>query len=37
MPGLQGDPISSAWISTDDDRRFAFVEFRTMEVTNASR
>lgn len=31
MAGLPGKPVVSAWVSTDDDRRFAFVEFRTME------
>jgi len=34
--GLPGKPVVSAWVSTDDDRRFAFVEFRTMdECANA--
>lgn len=31
MAGLSGPPVVSAWVSTDDERRFAFVEFRTME------
>jgi len=31
MPGLSGPPVVSSWVSTDDERRFAFVEFRTME------
>jgi len=31
LPGVPGQVVCSAWVSTDDDRRFAFVEFRSME------
>jgi len=32
LPGLAGPPVVSAWVSTESsDRKFAFVELRTME------
>ena len=31
LPQLAGPPVVSAWVSTEPDRKFAFVELRTME------
>jgi splicing factor U2AF subunit len=31
IPDVKGRAVVSAWVSTDEERRFAFVEFRSME------